>query len=145
MGRTGHGFETSLPAIRQRLVPHLTQERMVGEPLNLFDQPLTVKSLEGLHNAAVQLAPPFLQQTSIRHLVGEGMFEGVLQLGEEACLIEELGRLEVCKAPPQLRLGPFSDGLEEGKGDIRPDDRRGLEEAFLVRWRPMASCMRNAA
>jgi hypothetical protein len=43
----------------------------------------------------VQPPPSLLEETAIGHLVGEGVFEGILPLGEEACLVEELGPLEL--------------------------------------------------
>ena len=43
----------------------------------------------------MERAPPLQQETAVGHLVGEGVLEGVRELGEEARLVEELGRLEV--------------------------------------------------
>ena len=48
------------------------------------------------------------------------MLEGVLVLGEEARLIEKLGRLEVRKIALQLRLGPPGHGLQQRQGTSVP-------------------------
>ena len=66
--------------------------------------------------ASLSSSSPFSRYSSNSHRrwpvlstnAGEGVSEGVFQLGEEACLVEELGRLEVCRALPQLCLGPLS-------------------------------------
>ena len=46
----------------------------------------------------VQDSPPLLEQTAVGHLVRQGVLEGVLALGKEPRLVEELGRLEVRQA-----------------------------------------------
>ena len=68
----------------------------------------------------MQHPPPLVQETSVGHLVGEGMLEGILPLGEQARLVEELGRLEVRETTMQRVLGQLGDGLEEGKGTSVP-------------------------
>ena len=73
----------------------------------------------------------------MRCLVRQGVLEGVLELGEEACLVDELGRLQVGEAPPQLGLGHLGDGLKKGEGEIGADDRRGLEQTFFVLGQPI--------
>jgi hypothetical protein len=45
----------------------------------------------------VQGTSPLLQETAVGHLVGEGMLEGVFQLGEETGFVEELGGLQVAE------------------------------------------------
>src|SRR5262249_46044923 len=63
--------------------------------------------------------------------------ESVLAVGKEPRLVEELGGLEVCEATMQIRFGQLGDGLQEGEGHFGPDDRGGLEEAFLLGWQPV--------
>ena len=50
--------------------------------------------LEGVDDAGVQHPPPLLQEAAVGHFVGEGMLEGVLGLGDEARLVEELAGLQ---------------------------------------------------
>ncbi len=54
-----------------------------------------------------------MRETAVGHLLGEGMLEGVLDLGEEARLIEELGGLQVREAVADLLLRLLGDGLQE--------------------------------
>jgi hypothetical protein len=42
--------------------------------------------------------PPFREKALVSHLVGKGMLEGVLEIGKEGSLIEELSRLEMLQA-----------------------------------------------
>ena len=58
----------------------------------------------------MQHPPPLLQETAVGHLVRQGVLEGVLALGEEARLVEELGRLEVRQAAMERLLGQLGDG-----------------------------------
>ena len=66
------------------------------------------------------------------HLVRQGVLKSVLTLGEEARLIEKLGRLEVCQAVVERRFWEFGDGLEQGHGHLGADHGGGLEKAFLL-------------
>jgi hypothetical protein len=43
----------------------------------------------------VEEAPPILEKASIGYLVGQRVLEGVLDVGEEARLVEELGGLQM--------------------------------------------------
>ena len=103
VGRPRHGLLPRLPAVRQGLVPHLAPQGMVGQAFDLLGQPVAGERLEGLDDAGVQRPPPLLEQAAVGHLVGEGVLEGVLALGKEARLVEELGRLEVRQAAVQRR------------------------------------------
>jgi len=67
----------------------------VREPFHLLDDSVPRYLFQHLDNAGMQHPPPLLQETTIGHFVGEGMFEGILSLGEQARLIEKLRRLEL--------------------------------------------------
>ena len=137
VGRPRHGLLPRLPAVGQGLVPHLAPQGMVGQPFDLLGQPVAGERLEGLDDAGMERAPPLLQQAAVGHLVGEGVLEGVLELGEEARLVEELGRLEVREAAVQRRLGQLGNGLQQRQGHLRADDGGGLEQALLLRRQPV--------
>ena len=66
---------------------------MVGQPLDLFGQTVGREPFDDLNNACVQRPSPPQQEAPVGHLVGEGVFEGVCRLGEQARLVEELGSL----------------------------------------------------
>ena len=72
------------------------------------------------------------QQRLIGHLLRQGVLEGVGALWEEARLVEELGRLEVCQAAIQRRLGQLGDGLQQGLGHLGANDRSSLQELLLL-------------
>ena len=67
----------------------------MGEPLDVLGQALGVERLDGVDDPGVERAPAILEQAPVGHLVGERMLEGVLEIREEARLVQELGRLEV--------------------------------------------------
>ena len=50
-----------------------------------------------------------MEQAAVSHLVGERVLEGVLEIGEELRLVDELGRLQAGQAAPQLVLGVLGD------------------------------------
>ena len=110
---------------------------MVGEPVDVLAEAIAALRLQRLHDPGVKLAPPLLQEALVRHLIGQRVLEGVFQLGKEARLVEELGRLQEGESPPQVRLGHVGDGLEKRKRHLRPDHRRGLEQPLFVRWQPI--------
>ena len=77
-------FVPGLPAVGQGLVPHLAPQGMVRQPLDLVVHAVPRQRLQGFDNTGVQRAPPLLQQTPIRDLMGEGVLEGVGGLREQA-------------------------------------------------------------
>ena len=109
------GPGAGLLAVGHGLVPHLAPQGMVRQPFDLLGQPARAPSaLEGLDNARVQHPPPLLQQAAVGHLVRQGMLEGVVLLGEQAGLIQKLGRLQVRQAAVQRLLGQVGNGLQQG-------------------------------
>jgi len=68
---------------------------MVREAFDVFAAPLGIESFQRLHDASVEAAPPLVREIPIGGLLSEGMLEGVLALGKEARLIEELSGLQV--------------------------------------------------
>ena len=137
VGRPRHGLLPRLPAVRQGLVPHLAPQGMVRQAFDLLGHPVPGERLQGLDNAGVQHPPPLLQQAAVGHLVGEGVLEGVLALGEEARLVEELGGLQVREAAVQRLLGQLGNGLQQRQGHLGANDGGGLEQALLLRRQPV--------
>ena len=83
----------------------LAAERVVREPLDLLGQAVGVSVSMALHDAGVQRPPPLLEQAAVGDLVGERVLERVLQVGEQARLVQELGRLQARQALAQRVLG----------------------------------------
>ena len=107
------------------------------QPLHLVVPPVPRQGLQRLDNPGVQHAPPLLQQTAIRHLMGEGMLEGIGVLGKQAGLVEELCCLQMCQTTVQRLVGRVGDDLQQRPGHLGADDRGSLEQAFLLRWQPI--------
>jgi hypothetical protein len=99
VGRPRQGLLPGLPQVHHGFVPHLAAPGMVGETFDLLGQTVGIALFEGLDNARMQHPPPLQQEAAIGHLVCQGMLEGVLRLGKQAGLIEELGRLQARQAP----------------------------------------------
>jgi hypothetical protein len=77
------------------------------QALGVLRQPLRVETLDGRDRPGVERAAANLEEASVGHLVGERVLEGVLDVREQACLVQELGGLEpgealgqrVCRRP----------------------------------------------
>jgi hypothetical protein len=130
IGRARTRLDMRLAAIGQGLLPHLAPECMVREAFDVFAAPRGIERFQRLHDARVEAAPPLVREIPVGDLLSEGMLEGVLDVGKEASLIEELSDLQVSEAVPDLLLGLLSNGLQEGQGNISADDGRGLEQAL---------------
>jgi hypothetical protein len=63
----------------------------------------------------------------------EGMLEGIVQLGEETRFVEELRRLQMRQARLECRIGQFCKAVQQAEGHLRADDRRGLQQALVLR------------
>src|SRR5262249_39843231 len=62
--------------------------------------------------------------------VGERVLEGVLEVGKEPDLVEELRGREARQLGAELGLGRIGNGQEQRRGDVLADDRGGLEQAL---------------
>ena len=102
-----------LLAVGHGLVPHLAPQGMVRQAFDLLGHPVPGERLQGLDDAGMQHPPPLLQEAAVGHLVRQGVLEGVFVLGEQARLVEELGRLQVRQAAVQRRLGQLGNGLQQ--------------------------------
>ena len=103
--------DPGLPAIGHGFVPQFAPHGVVGQPFDLVGEAIGIEPFDGLDNARVQRPSPLLEQAAIGHLMGEGMLKGVLPLGEQARLIEELSSLELSQTAVQRFLREVGDGL----------------------------------
>ena len=101
----GIGPGAGLPAVEHGLAPHLASQGMVRQAFDLLSSPVGRQRLKRLDQARVQHPPPLQQEAAIGHLVGQGMLEGVVRLGKQARLVQELRRLEVRQATVQRLFG----------------------------------------
>ena len=73
-----------------------------------------------------------LQQTLVGDLLGQDVLEGVLDLGEETRLVEELRGLHPGQSAPEVALVAADDGLEQRQREVAADHRRRLEHPLLL-------------
>src|SRR5262245_4954397 len=101
---------------------------MVRQAVDLLSPPVGRQRLQRLDQARVQYPPPLQQQAVVGYLVSEGVLKGVVRLGEQARLIQELRRLEMRQATVQRLFGQVRNGSQQGAGHVRTNHRSGLEQ-----------------
>ncbi len=126
-----------LPQIRERLVPRLGANCMVGETVDVFGGTIAVESLDGFDDPGVQLAAPALEDAPVRYLVGESVLEGVFDLWKQAGLVKELTGLEPGQDLLEIALGRLGDLPEQDERDILADDSRRLEHLLVIGGKPI--------
>ena len=131
VGRAGEGLGPGLPEVGHRLLPRFAPQRVVGQPFDVLGQPVGIEPLDGLHDLAMEGAPPVLEQTAIGHVVGQGMLEGVLKVREDAGLVQELRALQPPDRGVQLVRGGLGNRLEQHERHVLPDHRRRLEQCLV--------------
>ena len=119
VGRLRHGLLSGLPAVRQGFVPDLTPQGMVCQALNLFGHPVSGELFQGLDDARMEHPPPLLQEATVGHLVGQGMFEGIVEPGRDASR-RGTRRPEGARGRGAALLGQLGNGHQKGKGTSVP-------------------------
>jgi len=94
----------------------------VGEALDLFGETIAIEPLDGVHDPGMQGAASLVEKALIGDLVREGVLEGVLDLGEQARLVDELGPLKLVEPGPKLILCQIGDGMEQRRRDVLGND-----------------------
>ena len=118
--------------VAHRLLPQLAPKSVVGEPLDLLREAIGVKRLDSLDDPRVQRAAPLLEQAAVGHLMGERVLERVLEIREEARLVEKLGRLETRETAPQRSSADVRDRLQQRERHVLADDGGGLEQPLVL-------------
>ena len=131
--RPEHRLVARLSQTRDRLFPRLGADRVIREALDMLGEPVVAVLLDGFEDPRVELPSSRLEQTRVGDLVRQRVLEGVLDVGEEASLIEELDAPQVCEPSSERVLFQAGRGLKEDEGDVLADHGRGLQEAFLLR------------
>src|SRR6185295_4289042 len=106
----------------------------MGESLDLLPQSVALESLDRFNDPRVDGAPAIGEEAAVRHLLRERMLEGVLGIGKQACLVQELGGLQHRKLSAHALLGIISDRVQQDERDVLPDDGGRLQQ-LLLRWR----------
>jgi hypothetical protein len=124
--RPGRRPEPGLSEIVHRLLTQFTPERVMGEPLDLLPDAIPIQRLDRADDPRVQLPASVMQETAIGHLVSERMLEGVLEVGIEPGLVDELGGLQTVESAPERIVREVGDRLEEWPRHVLADDRGEL-------------------
>jgi len=82
-GRPCGHLGSGLPGIDHRAFPEFTPEGVVGKSLDMFDESIPMELLDCPHEVPMKRAPSLLQHTLVGNLVRQGVFEGVLEIGEK--------------------------------------------------------------
>jgi hypothetical protein len=77
------------------------------------------------------------QDVPVGHLMRECVLEGVLELGEEAHLVEKFRCLKLRQRTPLLTLVHVGDGAEELERHVLADHGRGLKECLRLAGQPI--------
>ncbi len=130
MRRALLGLGAGLPRVPDRAVPHLSPVGVVREPVDVLDQALRPQPLDRAGDARVQRAPARLREAAVSDVVGEHVAKGVLEIGEEPRLVEELAGLQRGELPRQVRVTLVRDLLEQDQRDVGAHHRGRLEQAL---------------
>ena len=98
----------------------------------VLGEPLRVEPFQRLDDPCVQLAPALVEEAPVRDFLGEGVAERELGLREQACLVQELGGLEMGQAALEILFGHVGDGSEERERDVLADDGGLLQQALVI-------------
>src|SRR5258705_1019679 len=103
--RAGRRTRPCLAQIVDGLGPYVAAQRMIGELVDLFDQPILIEALDRLDDPRVQSTPRLREESPVRDLVGQGVLERVLGIRPRARLVEKFGALEALEYPSELVFG----------------------------------------
>ena len=137
VGRSRHRLLSRLTQVGDRAIPQRPAHSMVSQPLDVLESTVAVERLDRVEDPGVEDALPILKEAPVHHLVGQRVLEGVLGFGEEARLVEKLGDLQAGQAGPERILRQLGDGEKEGERHVAPDDGGRLEQALVLRRKPV--------
>src|SRR5712671_4415388 len=90
VGRSREGLGAGLTEVAHRLLPDLASECVVCERLEVLDQAVGIELLDRVDDLGVQGPASIEEQTPVRHVVDQRVFEGVLEIREQTSLVEKL-------------------------------------------------------
>src|SRR5260370_2928698 len=93
--------------------------------------------LDRVDDLGVQGPASIEEQTPVRHVVYQRVFEGVLEMREQTSLVEELPRQQVGEAGLRRFLWPVGDALEQAERHVLADDRGRLQEPLILEREPV--------
>ena len=121
-------------------LPRFAQGGVVRERLRVLLDPGAGHAREGAGDRRVKGAALLAQEAAVGHVVGERVLEGVLDLGVEPRLVQQLGRLQPRKALAQGALLGARDGAQQWQRHLVADDGRGLQQSLVVGREAITAC-----
>ena len=88
-------------------------------------------ALQRFQNSSVQRPASLVQEARVSDLMRERMFERVLELWEQAGLIEEFSGLEICEISAEI-TSPVLEGLKQDNRYVLPDHRGRLQQTLCL-------------
>ena len=121
------------PEIVRCLLVHVATGGMMGKPFHVLIKAVRIELLHRLENAGVERATTIPEEACVSDLMSQRVLEGVLELGEEPRLVEELRRLQPCERRAKTVLRLLGDRLQQCERHILADHGRRLEQLLVFR------------
>ena len=96
-----------------------------------------MERLDRVDDPRVQLVPALLQKAAVGDLMRERVLEGVLEIREQAGLVEQVGGLERFESATERVIWQLGDRLEQRERHVLAHDGSRLEQAFVLRGEPV--------
>src|SRR5262249_4161061 len=103
---------------------------VMREDLAVLLEPCAIELLDGGANGLVECLSMGGEEAIIGHILGEGVFEEIAALWEEAPVVDQPQRLQMLKTVGAL-VFPLGDFLEELQRELPPDDGGRLDKPLL--------------
>ena len=82
-------------------------------------------------------APSFLEQAAVGHLMRQRVLEGVLDVGKEPYLVQELRGLQSLESRLHDRLVGLGESLEQREWHVLADHCGNLQQVLVLRREPI--------
>src|SRR2546426_2659592 len=132
VGRALHGPRPGLIQIGNGLAWYFAPHRMMGKPLDLLAQAIRVEPFDRLHDPGMKGAATIAEEAAVRDLVGQRVLEGVLEVGKELDLVQEVCSLQQGEATSELVRRKVGNRLKHLERHVCPDDRGCLEHGLFL-------------
>ena len=133
----GRGSVARLAQVPDRLVAKLAAARVMGEFFDVLVEAIGVEPLDRADERRVQRAAAIAQQAPVGDLVRQRVLERVLELGEQARLVQELRRLQPRQPASHSVLVEVGNDQQQGERHVLADDGGGLEEPLVLAVQPV--------
>src|SRR5262245_66631965 len=114
--------------IGYRLLPQLAFDSVMGESLYLLNEAVGIELLDHIDDSAVKHPALLGEKASIGDIVGQRVLKAVVQIGQMAGFVEELGFPQVREPVTKLVLPQPGYGLQDCVGNGLTDHRGGLQQ-----------------